>query len=452
MPAQPRRQLPCRECAELVTLHPSWINRRTLTCDVCLARHRLQKLLHTAALADRVPQPWVRALLQSYASFLEIRGFSTEGRWRKVREVSIIGRRMGEELLGPEEITDLWLGHALPGEGRSRGTRSSLSVFLKFEKFVPEATAEERWLQSISRSVARVPDRFRRGVERYTAFRVGVQREQRRQELRRVLALRTIASDVRILCRFADYLEGFFPAVTGWDTVNEGEVVDYLLHLGVNPNSRNVQRWDLHAFFAFALRHRLVAHNPVPGEPGRESASTFRPLTLEQQRELLDRWARLDDPLEGLVGCLALLHGLGASQVQGLRLGDLDRGSQQLRVKGRPVPLPLDPLTWRVLEGYLAIRPSGPAFEHNTHLILSDRSRSTAGPVSGPFFGRPLRRQRLSVRALRMTCFATVAQESGPRLLVDAFGLSPTQADRYQRFLAYRADAALNAHQLGPTT
>jgi len=441
------RRLPCRACGQPVALPPSWRDqRRSLTCAVCLAGRHLARLLAPAALAERVPQPWARALVERYAAFLVEHGASPDQRWRKVRRVAALGQRMGWELAGPEQLTAAWLDGALAGEGRSHRVRPSLLRFLRAERLLPAPTEEERWLRAIAAGLARVPARFRGPVRRYTDFRVRVHREQRRRNLAHVLALRTVAADVRLLCRVAEHLGRAHPAITGWDLVTEREVVAYLRGLAVHPNSRNVQRWDLHSFFAYCLRHRLVAHNPVPDAPGREAPSAFRPLTPDAQRLLLERWARLEDPLESLLGCFALLHGLGSGDVQRLRLADVDRERRRVRVAGRPVALVLDALTRHALEAYLAVRPSGPATRHNPHLVLNAHSRFTAGPVTQRYLGRRLRPLGLSLRALRMTCLSTVAQESGPRLLVDAFGLSPTQAGRYQRFLAHRADQALAEH------
>ena len=113
---------------------------------------------------------------------------------------------------------------------------------------------------------------------------------------------------------------------------------------------------------------------------------------------------------------------------------------------GRPIAVALDALTRRALEAYLAVRPSGRAFQHNRHLVVNDQSRFTPEPVSGRYLSQRMRHGGVSLKHLRMTCLSTVAQESGPRLLVQAFGLSPTQASRYHRILAYRADAALAEH------
>jgi integrase len=388
-----------------------------------------------------------------YAAFLEAHGFSPDERWRKVSRAVTLCRRMGDDLAGPGQLTWPWLERALAGPaggGRSHPLAPSFVRFLRDEGLLPERTAEERQRTAIAGTVSRVPWRFRRLVQRYTDFRLRVQREQRRQRLAHVLALKTIAADVGGLGRFAAYLERDWPAVTGWDLVTEREVVAYLRTLDVHPNTRNVQRWDLHSFFAYSLRHRLVAHNPVPDAPGREAPSAFQPLPPEAQHALLTRWARLADPLESLVGCLVLLHGLSASDVQRLRLADVDHTARRLRVASRPVPLALDALTWRALEAYLAVRPSAPAYRHNPHLVLNASSRFTADPVTQRYLRLRLRPSGRSPQALRMTCLSTVAQESGPRLLVDAFGLSPTQAGRYQRFLAYRADQALAEHVSTP--
>ena len=313
--------------------------------------------------------------------------------------------------------------------------------FLRSAGHVPEVGAEERWHQMVGAAIERVPREFRRGVSMYADFRVRIHEEQRRRRLARVLSLKTIVTDVWALSRFAEHLQRHRPAITGWASVTEAAVVEYLLPLDVNPNTRNVRRWDLHRFFAYALRHRLVAHNPVPAEPGREAPLNFQPLTPDEQRALVQRWARLHEPLESLIGYLVLLHGLSVGELQRLQLADVCTDGQRLRIAGRPVAVLLDAVTRRALDAYLQRRSPGP----NSHLITSAHSRLTTAPIRAKYLQTQLHPGGVTPRFLRMTCLSTIAHECGPRLLVDAFGLSPTQAERYQRFLVHRAERDLVA-------
>lgn len=448
VPPITRRRLPCQSCGRLVLLSESWALRQHLTCERCLALKHLGRLLDTATLSDVVPQPWARTLLEKYAAFLDDRGFRLESRWRLVRRALPVFQRMGRELSPPAAMTLPRLHELSANDRCSASVRPSLTRFLRTEELLPLATPDQSWLNKIAAGLARIPSTFASPVRQYTEFRLRIHHEQRDQHLTHVLALQTIAGDVRALCRFAEYLERRRPATTSWALVTEREVTDYLLSLVVHPNTRNVVRWDLHSFFAYAHRHRLVAHNPVPAEPGQEATSAFRPLTPEEQRGLLEMWARLQDPLESLLGCLALLHGLSSREIQHLDLSAVDHAARRLRVGGRPT-LMLDGLTWRALEAYLALRPSGLAIDHNHHVVINRESRFTAEPVSQRYLLHRMQRRGVTLKHLRMTCLSTVAQESGPRLLVQAFGLSPTQASRYHTFLAYRAQEALTEHTRG---
>jgi integrase len=430
-------------------LAPSWHYRRTIACDDCLAAPKLASLLAPDVLRERVPQPWARELLERYARALAARGYSLDGQHRRVQRAIALCSRMGIELFGVETVSWEWLREALAGESRD-GILPIFSRFLQDEGVLPDPSEEERWLQRIATGLSRVPSDFFGPMERYTEFRLEVHRQQREQRLAHVLKLRTIDCDVSGLTRFARYLRRMFPAVTGWHLVAEQHVVEYLRSLNVHPNSRNAVRWDLHSFFAYCLRHRLVAHNPVPGEPGREAPSAIQPLTPDEQSGLLQRWVRMDDPIESLVGLLALLHGLTSDELVRLRLADVDAETGRIRVPGRAAPVVLDRLTRHGLSVYLAWRAAVPALRDHPFLLVNGTSRFTRERVSRRYLGELMRRGGVTPTQLRLTCFSTVAQESGPRLLVDGFGLSPTQAGRYQGWLAYRADQALMEHAQEP--
>lgn len=427
----------------VVVMSASQQRRLTVTCPSCCAERRLTELLDPEALAEQIPQSWARDLIEGYGRYMAESGASPDYRRRLVAQAVALGRLMGAQLLAPSQVSEHWLTSGMRG---NRGIQPSFSRFLLREGILAEPPADDRAKHAIAGGVARVPSEFRHGVEEYTTFRLRIHDEQRRRQLARVLALRTIATDVRELCRFAEHLEQHHPAVTSWAMVTETEVVRYLLDLQVGPNTRNIHRWGLHSFFAFALRRRIAAHNPVPAEPGREAPPDLQPLTVAEQAALLQRWSRGDDPAAALVGCLALLHGLGSTDVRGLRLADVDLDNGRVAVAGRHAAMVLDGVTRRALEVYLATRPGGQLPARNPHLIVNDHSRFTGRPVSSRFLAQIMSLHGVTVSSLRTACFVTVAQESGPRLLVDGFGLSATQAGRYQRFLAHRAEQVMAQH------
>jgi integrase len=438
-----RRQLPCRQCGRYVTL-PRGVNLYTILCARCLVQRGLKRFLGPHGPLAVLSQRWARSLLERYAAFLERRGYSSEHRLRVLRTALALCLRMEEELPGLQAFSAEWLDSALASLDSKPSLRPSFVQFLREEGLLPEPDKDERWLRSIAVGVARVHEPFRRLVDHYTQFRVRLREEQRRQNLSHVLNLRTVRDDVRMLHRFVRYLERERPQVTFWETVTQDDVVRFLQSLPCSSNSRHVVRWDLHSFFRFCLRHRFVAHNPVPGERGREGPPSFRPLPFDEQRRLLERWSHLDDPQEALMGCLGLLHGLSTGDLRRLRLADVDLQSGRLRVHRRTVPMVLDRLTRQALATYLEVRRTDPARALNPHLFTNQANRYHTGPVSQRYLAKYVKRRAgVTQQQLRWTCLAMYAQESGPRLLIDALGLSPPQAGRYQNFLAYRADQAL---------
>ena len=433
------RELTCLVCARVVAMSRHQQRRLTITCPSCCAERRLSELLDPHVLAERIPQPWARKLIEGYAQHLVDVGAAVEGRRRLVTHAVSLGAIMGTQLAGQHQVSTTWLATA---PGHHGPVMASFARFLHREDVLHEMSADVRQRQAIAAGIERIPLCLRRGVDEYISFRLDVHDEQRRRQLARALSLRTIATDVGELCRFARHLESRHREVTSWALVTEAEVVRYLLDLRVGPNSRNVQRWGLHSFFAFALRRRLVAHNPVPSEPGREAPADVQPLAVTEQAALIRRWSSGDDPLAALVGCLALLHGLRSSDLRGLRLADVRLDGRHLVVRGRP-DVVLDAITQLALHAYLATRPLAPAAGGNPHLILNDYSRFTRSPVSARFLSHLMRPYGMTPAGLRASCLVTVAQENGPRLLVDGFGLSATQAGRYQRFLAHRAEHSM---------
>lgn len=181
----------------------------------------------------------------------------------------------------------------------------------------------------------------------------------------------------------------------------------------------------------------------MPNERAREAPPSFRPLPPADQRRLLERWAYLDDPLESLIGCLGLLHGLSTGDLRHLQLAAFDRRTGRLTVRGRPVPILLDEITRRAMDVYLSARAEDSASDGNPYLFTNRTTRYNHRPVTRRYLARLIRRADVTQQQMRFTCLSTYAQEVGPRLLVDALGDSPSQADRYQRFLAYRAEQAV---------
>lgn len=87
---------------------------------------------------------------------------------------------------------------------------------------------------------------------------------------------------------------------------------------------------------------------------------TGQTITLDQQRALFRRWTTSPDahPHEALLGTLALLHGASSSEVRQLHVTDIDAGGRTVILVKRPRPVPLDPVSWQVLQRSLAHRDS----------------------------------------------------------------------------------------------
>jgi hypothetical protein len=73
---------------------------------------------------------------------------------------------------------------------------------------------------------------------------------------------------------------------------------------------------------------------------------------------LFQRWTTdpQTHPHEALLGILALLHGASSSEVRHLHLDHTEPIDRTVRLGSRPHPVPLDPVSWTILQRCLAHR------------------------------------------------------------------------------------------------
>jgi integrase len=136
-------------------------------------------------------------------------------------------------------------------------------------------------------------------------------------------------------------------------------------------------------------------------------------------------------PADRLVIALAVVHAARAGGIRGMRLDDVDLGNRRLVIATRIRPL--DDLTRRTLEEWLAYRRERWPNTANPHLIINQQTAPETGPVSTFWAKKALRGQAATLERLRIDRQLEEALVHGPDPLhlASVFGVSEKTAIRY---------------------
>ncbi len=146
------------------------------------------------------------------------------------------------------------------------------------------------------------------------------------------------------------------------------------------------------------------------------------------------RWttASAAHPHEALLGVLALLHGASSIEVRLLQHDDIDPSDRTVRLGRRPHAVPLDPVSWAVLQGCLTHRQF--LGTSNPHVVVTRGTKAGKGPASSAYFSHLLDACEVSPRILRSTRLVGLVNTLDPKLVAAVFGMNP------QGVLPYLAD------------
>lgn len=204
------------------------------------------------------------------------------------------------------------------------------------------------------------------------------------------------------------------------------DITDVEAFLADPPKSRKRRLGVLRQFFAHARANRLVLIDPTRGLSAKEPRG-FRgqALTLGQQRALFRRWTTDADvhPHECLVGILALLHGAASQEVRLLTIDDIDAGSRSVQLGERPLPVPLDPASWQVLQRALEHRTSQRT--DNPHVIVTRGTKAGRSAASTAYLSHVLDGCGIAPRTIRNTRLVELVNTMDPKLVAAAFGMNP---------------------------
>jgi integrase len=222
-------------------------------------------------------------------------------------------------------------------------------------------------------------------------------------------------------------------AKTDWATVQADDIEAFL---NAQPRNRRRRLSNARQFFGWARRNKLILIDPtisvtLTPRPG----FTGRTLSVAEQRRLFRRWTTGPPgvhPHEALVGILALLHAMSATELRTLQLQDIDLVGQSMHVSSRAHRVPLDPVSVTVIEAAIAHRAR--LGTKNPHLIVTKVTKPRMTPASSAYLTHVLDPADVRTKTLRATRLVDLLISLDPKVVAEALGMN---ADG---LLAYTAD------------
>jgi site-specific recombinase XerD len=248
-------------------------------------------------------------------------------------------------------------------------------------------------------------------------------RERARRAGTRPRADGTIESAIAAVRDFAHYLQDH----RGKDDWSLVDIHDVEAFLAAHPRTRGRHLSMLRQFFKFARTNRVVLVDPTRGVPAnRDRAFSGQTLTIDEQRVLFRRWTGTDDevhPHEALFGLFALLHGAASRELRSLGVDQIDANSRCVRLGNRPHPVPLDPVSWKVLQRCLTHRKE--LGTDNPHVVVTRGTKALKTPASEAYCSHILDAAGVAPHRLRVTRLADLVNTMDPKLVAAAFGMNP---------------------------
>ena len=418
-------------------LRPSEVRNKQKRCSACLYQHSITTYLSKEYLDCAFSKMWARELFKRLAGFLERHQIALETRAKMLAKAAIIFQEADSSFRWLEEMKEEWLEGMIEKVGKSLAT-SYFSIFLVEEHIIVPDTKEEKLLKGLRARIEQIPQAYRRAMEIFLNERIARRERQIEQHASHPLAVKTIVSDFEVLSRLVRWLGATLPDLTGWEMVQEEHIHAFLLTL--TPKNREPVRKDLHMFFRLARKRRVMTHVPIMDSPAKELPPTIEPMKEEEQKALAQLIGESihTSPEEALLAALCFYHGLSSSQIRHLKTINVDVEAGMIRVEGRP-PVYLLVEDCLLLEQFLRKRKELPYAKSRSYLFISNNFRLDDEPVGEGYVRRKVQAfTGQTPQRLRITCFTALSARYGPQYLVEAFGLSLTQASRYgnmQEFL-----------------
>jgi site-specific recombinase XerD len=312
-----------------------------------------------------------------------------------------------------------------PGQAAGGALARALEAFFTSARLVlPADTAAQSAAARRRRRVDETQQAFRAAAASFSDAQLH-DRDRARRAGTRPRTDRTLEINLTAVRDLARYLAASRPAVTGWQLAAASDLEAFLATIA-SPANRARQLHALRVFFRWARSHRIILADPARGlRPSSNIPFHGRLLPASEQRQLLRRWtagAETLHPHEPAAGLLGLLHGASAAELRQLRATDIDLASATIRLGRRPRPVPLDPATTtalrRCLDHHDRHHRGG-----NPHLLVSQKSKTTAEPVSASYLKKLLAPADVTPTLLRVTRLAHLVTTLDPVIVAEAFGV-----------------------------
>lgn len=420
----------CLECGD--PLKGSEIKNSQKRCGACLSRRHVALLLAEDSLSHTFSKRWARELFSRLGLFLQSHQIPLRTQAGLLSKAALLLQEAESQFGDLAEITPAWLEAGLKKMGKHVAS-SFFKAFLFEEHLLSKPGGDEKALKALLAKLEQLPAPYRRAMQVYFNERLALRERQIKEHASRPLALKTLVSDLEMLSRLVRWLLANQPELSGWDMVQEEQIQAFLLTL--TPKNREVVRKDLHQFFRLARKRRFMTHVPLTDSPSKELPQTAEPLVVEEQKTLarLIRQSTQTHPEEALLAALCFYHGLASSQICHLKTSHVDVEQARILVERRP-PVYLLAEDMLLLEQFLRKRQELPYAKSRSHLFISHTWKLDDEPVrKGYICDKVQAFCGQTPQCLRITCFAALSARYGPQYLVEAFGLSLTQASRYAK-------------------
>jgi integrase len=383
-------------------------------CSACWQRRPDRPFVAGAGLAARLASPpdWLDGFIAHLAG-----SYSPS---RAASLITVLGRLIEED--GQPGHPQALLERAR-WQGRSMGplARSLETFFTEHGLALPTDHAEQLAAGRRQRRIDAVPGPLRPAVAGFAGAMLAA-RERARRAGTRPRSDHTIETALASMRDLALFLE----AERGKQDWALADVHDIEAFLATLPRARKRRLTVLRQFFRFARSRKIILVDPARDLTARGPRGfTGQTLVLDKQRELFRRWTTCRDahPHEALLGILALLHGASSDEVRHLRVSDIDQTARTAEFGGRPLPVPLDPASWQVLQRCLGHRETQRTA--NPHVIVTKGTKAGRSPASTAYTSHLLDGCNVPPRALRCTRLADLVNTLDPKLVAAAFGMKP---------------------------
>jgi integrase len=388
-------------------------------CTACVQKHPGRAFIRGAGIAARLPDP--PSWFDGFVAHLAAR----HGPARACTMLTELGRILEDP--HPNHPQAVLERSRHPGRSMGSLARALEGFFTSQGLALPTDQAERLAAGRRQRRVDAVPGPLRPAADGFASFMLA-SRERARRAGTRPRSDHTIDTALAAIRDLALFLDG----ERGKQDWALADVHDIEAFLATLPRGRKRRLTVLRQFFRFARSRKIILADPARDLTAREPRGfTGQTLVLDKQRELFRRWTTGRDahPHEALLGIFALLHGASSEEVRHLRVSDIDQAAQTAEVGSRPLPVPLDPASWQVLQRCLHHRQTQRTA--NPHVMVTKGTKAGQSPASTAYVSHVLDGCGVPPRALRCTRLADLVNTMDPKLVAAAFGMKPESAMFY---------------------